>query len=158
MTAASRLPNPAALVPAIVDVAAAVNKVNDGVLPQTTVDLMHLRVGQLLGSTYFTSRVLRESADTPERLGAVATWREAPFFTPAERAALAITEAVYTPNPTGVRVSDELYAEAGEHFDERELVTIAAVLGQTGFFIPLALIGRPVPGVAPTEQWREYVA
>lgn len=158
MTAASRLPNPAALVPAIVDVAMAVNKVNDGVLPQTTVDLMQLRVGQLLGSSYFTSRVVRESADTPERLGAVATWREAPFFTPAEKAALAVAEAVHTPNPAGVRVSDELYAEAREHFDERELVTIAAVLGQMGFFIPLALIGRPVPGVAPAEQWREHVA
>lgn len=155
MTTTSRFPNPAELVPAIVDIAAAVNKVNDGVVPQTTVDLLQLRVGQLLGSTYFTSRIQRESKDTPERLGAVATWRDAPCFTGPERAALALAEAVHTPNPTGPRVSDEVYAEAAKHYDERELVTITGVLGQMGFFIPLALIGQPIPGVAPTEQWRQ---
>ncbi|ADD42386.1 carboxymuconolactone decarboxylase family protein [Stackebrandtia nassauensis] len=155
MTATSRFSNPVALIPALADITAAVNKVNaDGTLPQTTVDLLQLRVGQILGSAYFTVRVLRQSEDTAERLGAVATWREAPCFTEAERAALALAEAVHTPNPSGDRVSDEVYAEAAKHYDERELVTLTSVLGQMGFYIPLALIGQPIPGVAPAEQWQ----
>ena len=155
MTTTSRFPNPGELVPAIIEVATAVNKVNDGVLPESTVRLMQLRVGQLLGSMYFTSRILRESEDTKERLDAVATWTDAQCFTEAERAALALAEAVHTPSPAGVRVSDELYDEAAKHYDERELITIAAVLGQQAFFIPLALIGRPIPGVSSAEQWRQ---
>ncbi|HEY1178560.1 MAG TPA: hypothetical protein VGF17_20595, partial [Phytomonospora sp.] len=103
-TTTPRFTDPGPSVPAIADVAAAVSKVNDGVIPQTSADLMHLRVGQLLGSTYFTARILGASKDTPQRLGAVATWRDAPYDTEAERAALALTEAVHTPGADGVRV------------------------------------------------------
>lgn len=153
MTLTSRFANPAADLPQIVEVAAAVNKVNDGVLPKTLCDLLGLRVGQLLGSSYLTARIIRDAEDTPERLGAVATWRDSPYFTDAEKAALALAEAVHTPS-AGPRVSDEVYGEATRHFSEKELVVLTAVLGQIGFFIPLALIGRPIPGVSPQEQWK----
>jgi alkylhydroperoxidase family enzyme len=56
------------------------------------------------------------------RLYHVAIWRESPLFTPRERAALALTEALTRIAPTGV--SDELYAEAREQFSEKELSTL----------------------------------
>lgn len=154
MTLTSRFGNPAADLPQLGVIAAAVNKVNDGVIPQTTVTLMGLRVGQMMGSSYLTARINADAQDTPERLGAVATWRDSPLFTDAEKAALALAEAVHTPNPGGPRVSDEVYAEAAKHYSEKELVVLTGALGQIGFFIPLALIGQPIPGVSPQEQWK----
>jgi alkylhydroperoxidase family enzyme len=149
-----RLENPVQHLPVVNEIAAAVNKANaDGVLPITLVTLVQLRVGQLLGSSYFTARGLESAEDTPERLGAVATWRTSPYFTDVERAALALAEAVHTPNATGPRVSDELFDEAKQHLSDQELVVLAAVLGQIGFFIPLALIGSPKVGVSLAEQW-----
>ncbi|MFC6880194.1 MULTISPECIES: hypothetical protein [Actinomadura] len=63
-------------------------------------------------------------------------------------------EAVLTPNPYGERVSDELYAQASEHYEDKALATLTMAIGQVGFFTPLALIGKPLPGVAPAQQWR----
>jgi alkylhydroperoxidase family enzyme len=156
MTKSPRIVEPASHVPLINEIAGALGKVNaDGAIPATTASLVHLRIRQLLGSTYFTARLLKEADDTPERLNAVATWREAPYFTEAERAALALAEAVHTPNPTGERVPDDLFAEVAKHYDARQIVTLITVMGQIGFFMPLALIGRPKPGVSFAEQWRE---
>lgn len=156
MSTYPRIENPAQHLPVVGEIAAAVNRVNEeGVLPKELVNLVGLRVGQLVGSSYFTARQLMDAEDTPERLGAVATWRTSPFFTEAERAALALTEAVHTPNPTGERVSDELFDAAAKHFSDKELVVLTGVLGQIGYFIPLALIGNPKVGVSFAEQWQK---
>jgi alkylhydroperoxidase family enzyme len=156
MSTYPRIENPVQHLPVIGEIAAAVNRVNEeGVLPKTLVNLVGLRVGQLVGSSYFTARQLGDAEDTPERLGAVATWRTSPYFTEAERAALAIAEAVHTPNPTGERVSDDLFDEAAKHFSDKELTVLTAVLGQIGYFIPLALIGNPKVGVSFAEQWQK---
>ena len=154
MTTTPRIANPSRHLPAANEIAAVVNKVNaEGVLPDTLVALVQLRVGQILGSAYLTARPLLNADDTPERLGTVASWRTAPYFTDAERAALALAEAVHTPNPTGERVSDELYEVAAKHLSEKELVVLTGVLGQIGFFMPLALIGNPKVGVSFADQW-----
>ncbi len=156
MSTMPRIENPGQHLPVVNEIAAAVNKVNAaGVLPATLVALAHLRVGQLLGSSYFTSRALESAEDAPERLGAVATWRTSPLFTDAERAALALTEAVHTANPTGERVTDELVEAAREHLSDEEIVVLIGVLGQIGFFMPLALIGNPKVGVSFAEQWQK---
>lgn len=155
-TLRSRLSSPVKHAPVFIEMAAAVNKANaDGVLSETVTGLIALRVGQLLGSTYFTARAAADSKDTPARIAAVATWRTATVFTDEERAVLAVVDAVHTPNPTGERVSDEVYDEAVKHFGEKGVATIAAVLGQIGTFAPLALIGKPIPGVSFAEQWTE---
>lgn len=155
---ASRLPNPQELVPELGAIAGALFKaVGNGAIPQTTVGLVQLRAGQIVGSTYLTvlhTGNLRRAGETDERITAVASWRDAPCFTDAERAALALVEAVLTPNPDGERVPDALYDAAAAHYDDKALATLVMAIGQIGFFIPLALIGRPRPGVAPAEQWR----
>jgi alkylhydroperoxidase family enzyme len=61
---------------------------------------------------------------------------------------------VLTPNPSGERVPDELYARASEQYDDKALATLIMAIGQVCFFLPLALIGKPLPGVSPAEQWR----
>jgi alkylhydroperoxidase family enzyme len=85
----------------------------------------------------------------------VASWQDAACFTPAERVALALVEAVHTSNPHGERVPDELYAQATEHYDDKAFTTLIMAISQVGFFIPLALIGKPLAGVSPQVQWRE---
>jgi AhpD family alkylhydroperoxidase len=154
-----RLPNPAVLVPELAQVGAALfQAVGNGSIPQTTISLVQLRAGQIVDNAYLTARHtgdLRKAGETEERLTAVASWKDAPHFTPAERAALALVEAVLTPNPHGERVTDELYAFASTHYDDKALATLAMAIGQVGFFIPIALIAKPLPGVTPAEQWRD---
>ncbi|GAA4908609.1 alkylhydroperoxidase family enzyme [Nonomuraea thailandensis] len=155
----SRLPNPGKLVPELGEVGKALYRAaGNGAIPRTTISLVQLRAGQLVANTYLTvlhTGNLRAAGEPEERITAVASWRDAPYFTGAERAALALVEAVLTPNPAGQRVPDELYAEASAHYDDKALATLCMAIGQVCFFIPLALIGRPLPGVAPTEQWRD---
>ncbi|RFU41676.1 carboxymuconolactone decarboxylase family protein [Actinomadura logoneensis] len=155
----SRLPDPTGLVPELTEIGPALFRATgNGSLPQPTISLVQLRAGQIVGSTYLTvlhSGNLRRAGESEERITAVASWRDAPYFTDAERVALALVDAVLIANPNGERVPDELYAEARRHYDEQALATLAMAIGQVCFFIPLALIGKPVPGAAPAEQWRK---
>jgi alkylhydroperoxidase family enzyme len=155
----SRLPNPGQLIPESRQIGEALFKAaGNGSIPQTTISLVQLRAGQIVGSTYHTVRQtgdLRKAGETEERITAVASWQDAPYFTGAERVALELVEAVLTPNPFGERVPDELYAKASAHYDDKALWTLTLAIGQICFFIPLALIGKPLPGMSPAEQWRE---
>ncbi|MEV1173029.1 carboxymuconolactone decarboxylase family protein [Nonomuraea sp. NPDC049784] len=131
--------------------------VSDSPLPATTRELVQLRVGQIVGSTYHTvqqTRNLREAGETEERITAVASWQDAPYFTDAERVALELplVDAVLTPNPFGERVSDELFAKESAHYDDKALLTLAMAMGQSCFFIPVTLIGKPMPGKA---HWKK---
>jgi alkylhydroperoxidase family enzyme len=153
----SRMSNPTELVPELADVAGVLHKASgNGSVPRATVDLIGLRAGQIIGNTYVTVRqatILRKAGESEERLAAVASWRDAPYFSDAERAALALTEAVLQPSTDSERVPDELYAQAAEHYDPKALVTLTAAIGQASFWFAFALIGKPLPGVPPTESW-----
>ncbi|MFI7416521.1 carboxymuconolactone decarboxylase family protein [Nonomuraea sp. NPDC049684] len=153
----SRLSNPAVLVPELKDIGGALFRATgNGSVPEATISLLQLRAGQIVGNTYLTvlhTGNLRKGGEAEERITAVASWQDAPCFTDAERVALALVEAVLTANAGGERVSDELYERAREHYDEKALATLVMAIGQVCFFIPLALIGKPLPGVSPTEQW-----
>jgi AhpD family alkylhydroperoxidase len=155
----SRLPNPAQLIPEAREIGGVLFKATgNGSIPQTTISLVQLRAGQIVGNTYLTvlhTGNLRKAGETEQRITAVASWQDAPYFTDAERVALALVEAVLTANPSGERVPDELYARASQHYDDKALATLIMAIGQVCFFIPLALIGKPLPGVSPAEQWRE---
>ena len=154
----SRLPNPVTLIPEFADVAKALYRATgNGSVPRATISLVQLRAGQIVGNTYLTilhTGALRSAGEPEERITAVSSWFDAPYFTPAERAALALVEAVLTANPQGERVPDELYARAREHYDETALATLSVVIGQVLFFVPLAVIGKPLAGRSPAAQWR----
>ncbi|MGK5732252.1 carboxymuconolactone decarboxylase family protein [Streptomyces sp. URMC 124] len=149
--------DPQELVPELAEVSAALFKATGNrSVPRTTISLLQLRAGQIVGNTYLTvlhTGFLRKAGESEERITAVASWQDAPYFTGAERAALALVEAVLLPSAQGERVSDELYAQAAEHYDPKALTTLMIAIGQVNFFIPLALIAKPVAGRAFNEPW-----
>jgi len=153
----SRLPDPTPFIPEVGEVAAAtVKAIANGSIPQTTIGLVQLRAGQIVGSTYHTvgrTSSLREAGEPEERITAVASWRDAPYFTHAERVALEVVEAVLTPNPFGERVPDDLVARASAHYDDKALWTLTLVISQIFYFIPVALIGKPIPGMPPGQNY-----
>ncbi|MEU7988680.1 carboxymuconolactone decarboxylase family protein [Streptosporangium canum] len=127
-------------------------------MPQTTISLLQLRAGQLLGSTYFAIREtgnLRRVGESDERITAVATWHDAACFTDAERAAPALVEAVLTPNPSGERVPDELYARVSAHYDDKAMWSLILAIAHIGFLTPTALIAKPIPGMPPGQNYSE---
>jgi AhpD family alkylhydroperoxidase len=156
-TVGSRMPNPVELVPELVDVTGALFKATGNrSVPRTTIGLIQLRAGQIVGNTYLTvmhASNLRKAGESEERLSALASWRDAPYFTDAERAALDLTEAVLLPSAAGERVSDELYARVSDLYDPKALATLTTAIGQVNFFIALAVVGKPLPGKPPAEQW-----
>lgn len=99
-------------------------------LEMPLLELVKMRASYINGCAYCVdmhSKDARAAGETEQRLYAVPVWRETPFFTPRERAALAWTEAVTLIGQDGV--SDELYAEVREQFEERELaeLTLAVI-------------------------------
>ncbi|GAB7185425.1 hypothetical protein ATKI12_5256 [Kitasatospora sp. Ki12] len=149
--------DPVQLVPALAEVSAALFKATGNrSVPRTTISLVQLRAGQIAGSTYLTvlhTGFLRKADETEERIASVSSWQDSPYFTAPERAALALVEAALQPNQHGERVSDALYAEVAEHYDEEALATLMIAIGQVNFFTAIALIAKPVPGRSFTDPW-----
>jgi alkylhydroperoxidase family enzyme len=156
------MPSPLPFLPELAEVGAALHKtLENSPIPPTTISLIQLRAGQLLGSTYFTIREtakLRSLGESEERITAVATWQDAAYFTAAERVALELVEAVHTPNPSGERVSDELYATASAYYDDNEMWSLVMAIAHIGFFTPAALIAKPIPGMPPGQNYSEAAA
>ena len=121
----------------------------NGSVPATTTSLVYLRAGHIVGSTYQVMRHsadLRRAGESEARIAAVATWRDAPYFTDAEQAALTLTDAVFQPGPRGEeRVPDDLYAEVAKHYDDKAMATLMVVLASAGFWMNVALISKPAP-------------
>ncbi|SEP04071.1 Alkylhydroperoxidase family enzyme, contains CxxC motif [Actinacidiphila rubida] len=153
----SRMGNPLAQVPELAEAGGALLKaLGNGAVAPVTINLVNLRAGQIAGSTYATVRfttALRESGESDARIAAVATWWDGDAFTESERAALALTEAVFQPGGADERVSDDVYADAVKHYDAKGMATLSAVIGQAAYSLAFALIGKPVPGVPMAEQW-----
>jgi alkylhydroperoxidase family enzyme len=144
-----RIPDFQTHVPEMPELAGAMVKaVSNGSVPTTTNSLVFLRAGQIVGSTY---QVLRHTADlrraeeSEARIAAVATWWDAPCFTEPERAALALTEAVFQPSTRGQRVPDDVFAEVTKHYDGQALATLALVIASAGFWMNVALVIQPPP-------------
>ncbi|MGV9270632.1 carboxymuconolactone decarboxylase family protein [Kitasatospora sp. NPDC003701] len=150
--------DPGQLVPELAEVSAALFRATgNGSVPRGTISLVQLRAGQIVGSTYLTvlhTGFLNKAGESEERIASVASWQDSPYFTGAERAALALVEAVLQPSAHGERVSDELYARVSEHFDARALTTLMFAIGQVNFFIAVALVAKPVPGRSFSDPWK----
>lgn len=117
-------------------------------LEKSLMELVKMRASYINGCAYcidMHSKDARHEGETEQRLYAVPVWRETPFFTPRERAALAWTEAVTEISKGGV--SDELYAFAREHFTEKELVDLTmAVVTINGWNRLAVTFHAPVGG------------
>jgi len=133
-----RMKNPMLVVPdvmpALVELAKA-TKQSDAV-PQTTLNLVNLRISQINGSSVCLdthTREARKGTDSDDRLFALAAWREAPCFSDSERAALALSEAVTRMSDRTNPVPDEVWNEAARHFDEQALATLILNIGMVNF-------------------------
>ncbi|MFD7644035.1 carboxymuconolactone decarboxylase family protein [Kitasatospora sp. NPDC059795] len=92
-------------------------------------DLVNLRASQLNGCAFcldIHSRDALKHGEGEHRLHTLAAWRETPFFTARERAALALTEAVTLVAST--HVPDDVYDEAAKHFSETELANLLGMI------------------------------
>ena len=96
-------------------------------LPETTTYLVHLRASQINGCSVCAqmhAQELKDAGEPDERIWTVAAWREAPYFSPSERAALALTEAVTRLSDREDPVPDSLWEEATRHYDEETLAAL----------------------------------
>ena len=96
-------------------------------LPSRTIGILQLRASQINGCSVCVdmhSRDLKKAGETDERLFALAAWRDAPYFTEAERAALALTEAITRLSDRPDPVPDEIWDEAARHYDEPALAAL----------------------------------
>ena len=131
----SRISNPAISVPGAMKALLELSKSTDlEGLPTQTRDLVHLRASQINGCSVCVNlhaRDLKKAGESDERLFSVAAWRDAPYFSDAERAALALTEAVTRLSDREDPVPDEVWDEATRHYDEPALgallISIAAI-------------------------------
>ncbi|SIQ76753.1 carboxymuconolactone decarboxylase family protein [Micromonospora avicenniae] len=145
-----RIANPAGLLP---DAVKAVNLLykaaHSAGVPQRTLELVHLRASQINGCSACVdsgAREMRKAGETDERLFAVAVWRETPYFTEAERAALALAEAATRLADRADAVPDDVWAEAARHFGEKELAAIVLWIATTNFFNRInAATRQPAP-------------
>ena len=94
--------------------------------------MVHLRASQINGCSFCAemhSRELQDAGEPEQRIWTVAAWREAPYFTEAERAALALTEALTRIADRPDPVPDEVFEEAARHYDEQELAALIIEIG-----------------------------
>ncbi|MGC1212542.1 MAG: carboxymuconolactone decarboxylase family protein [Micromonospora sp.] len=134
----ARMENPAALLP---DAVKAINLLykaaHSAGVPGSTLELIHLRASQINGCSACVdsgARNARKGGETEERLFALAAWRETPYFTAAERAALAFAEAGTRLADQSDPVPDEVWDEVARHFDEKQLAALVLWLATTNFF------------------------
>jgi AhpD family alkylhydroperoxidase len=146
----ARMQNPAMVIPeampAILGVLKATKK---GGVPEATLELVHLRASQINGCSYCVdggARSAKKAGESDERLFAVAAWREAPYFTDAERAALALTEAATRLSDRTDPVPDEIWDEAAKHYDEQGLAALILMIGVSNLFNRLNATTKQVAG------------
>lgn len=111
------------------------------------VELVKLRASQINGCAYcidMHTKDARAAGTEEQRLYLLSAWREAPFYSERERAALAWAEAVTLVSES--RVGDEVYAFAREHFSEKELVDLTIVLTAINGWNRLSISFRPEVG------------
>ena len=146
----ARMKNPAMIIPDAMKAIQALNAATQqGGVPPATLGLVHLRARQINGCSFCCdsgSCHAKAAGETDERLFSVAAWREAPYFTGAERAALALTEAVTRLSDRADPVPDEIWDEAARHYDERGLAALLLMIATTNVFNRLNVATRQVAG------------
>jgi AhpD family alkylhydroperoxidase len=162
----ARIKNPGMVIPeAVPAILNLFNTAKSGGVPEKTLELVHLRASQINGCSFCVdmgARNAKKAAETDERLFSVAAWREAPYFTPAERAALALAEAATRLSDRSDPVTDEIWNAAAEHYNEKQLASLVLMIGVTNLFNRINVSTRQPAGQWPSsaeaEKWAEQAA
>ena len=146
----SRLKNSAMLLPdAMQALLSMITAVEKSGLSATIRGLVHLRVSQVNGCSVCVDlgwRQLKKTGETDERLFAISAWRDAPYFTDAERVAMALAEAATRVADQPDPVPDALWNEATRYFDERELSALTFSIALANALNRLNITTRQVAG------------
>lgn len=147
----ARMKNPALILPDTMEaIQTLVKATRSGGVPQTVLELVHLRASQINGCSFCVdigARNAKQAGETDERIFAVSAWRESPYFTDAERAALALTEAATRLADQADPVPDAIWDEAARHYDEQGLSALLLMIAMTNLFNRL---NAPIKQVAGT--------
>ncbi|WP_029138418.1 carboxymuconolactone decarboxylase family protein [Nakamurella lactea] len=118
-------------------------------VPQQTLQLAVLRASQINGCSVCVDMHTKESlaaGETTERLFAVSAWRDAPYFTEAERAALALAEAVTRIGDQSDPVPDAVWQAAAAHYDDKQLTALVVAISAINSFNRINVATRQVAG------------
>jgi AhpD family alkylhydroperoxidase len=157
----ARMKNPAMMIPSAMQAMQALSAAAEkGGLSLKLRELVHLRASQINGCSVCVdmhARALQHADETTERLFAVAAWRDAPYFTDQERAALALTEAITRLDSRGEPVPDDVWNEAARLYDERTLASLVLTIGVINLWNRLNIATKQVAGEwiksAEGEKW-----
>ena len=146
----SRMKTPALTLPGAFEAIQTLAKATEGCgVPRSTLELVHLRVGQLNGCSVCVdmhSRVLRKLGESDARIAVLAAWREAPYYTDAERAALTLAEAATRLSDRTDAVPDGVWKEAARHFNEAQLGALVMAIALANFWNRLNVTTRQPSG------------
>ena len=149
MLMTARMTNPAFAVPGAMDALNAVNKAISRARLPISRELVHLRASQINGCSVCVdmhAKAARRSGESEERVFAVAAWRETPYFSDAERAALALTEAMTRLADRAEQVPDAIWDAAAEHFDEVQLGALVLDIATVNLWNRLNVATQQVVG------------
>ena len=146
----ARMKNPAAVFPdTFPAIQTLIKATHSAGVPRQVLELVHLRASQLNGCSPCVdagARSARKAGVSDERLFAVAAWRETPYFSEAERAALELVEAATRLSDRADLVLDAVWNAVAAHFDERQLAALVLWIATTNFFNRLnAATRQPAP-------------
>ena len=146
----ARIDNPAMVLPEAMPALMALGgAMTAGGVPPKTLELVHLRASQINGCAVCIDggvRSARKAGETDERLVTVAAWRDAPYFSDAERAALGLAEAVTRLADRPDPVPDTVWGEAARHYDERGVAGLVLRTAMTNVWNRLNVATRQVAG------------
>jgi AhpD family alkylhydroperoxidase len=146
----ARMKNPVMILPAAMEAIQMLTKAIEAAgVPRQTLELLHLRASQINGCAVcldMHSRALKKYGESNERIYTVAAWREAPYYTDAERAALALTEAATRLADRSDPVPDEIWSEAARHYSETALASLVLSIGLINLFNRVNATTRQVTG------------
>ncbi|MFJ8915022.1 carboxymuconolactone decarboxylase family protein [Amycolatopsis sp. NPDC102389] len=148
----TRIPNPALSNPATLKALIALaESTGDTGVPKTTHYLMHVRASQINGCSgclELHTKEMRKAGESDERIFTVAAWRDTAYFTEAERAALALAEALTRIADRADPVDDEVWSEAARHYDEKQLSSLVLSIAAINTWNRLNVATRQIAGAA----------
>lgn len=146
-----RMKNPAVSVPGAMQALTGLSKAAEASISPELRNLINLRASQINGCSvcvHSHACDLKKAGESDERIYAIGAWRDAPFFTDAERAALALTEAVTRLSDRTDPVPDDVWNEASRHYDEAALSSIVLAIGLINVWNRLNVATKQVAGQA----------
>jgi AhpD family alkylhydroperoxidase len=149
MLMTARMTNPAFAIDGAMDALNALAKAISRARVPISRELVHLRASQINGCSVCVdmhAKAARKSGESEERVFAVAAWRETPYFNDAERAALALTDALTRVADQAEQVPDAIWEAAAEHFDQTQLGALVLDIATVNLWNRLNTATRQVVG------------